>query len=495
MDRREFLGLALGSACAPLLLSGCGDINTWRNEDVAERVDFPTGLCAGSPTENGIQLVAHVTGLVGVARLGLEIAEDPNFDFPVQLGVLEGTLATLDAPWHTRVGGLQPAHTYYYRFGTRSGLSPVGRFTTLPLPSDPRPIRLAFFSCQGWQAGYYTAHRAMSLEPDLQLALCLGDYIYELTDDFGPADRVDNVGNAGFCETLAEYRQKYTLYRSDPDLQAMHAAHSFLAVWDNHELADDDPGHLRGRTPRVPLPERKANGKRAFFDFMPMEPGAPGHLYRSLRIGDGVELFLLDLHSEAAPPASGGTYLGPAQLAWLLEGLRTSSARWKLLASSTVMVGLELAPGQPINTNQWDGYPAERRRIVEHIREYDIKGVVALTGDLHTFIVGTVTDTGRSDGEPGLIEFCGGAISSQGLLNLEPDQTDLARALEMEGLTRNPHISFLDVLQRGYGVVEARGDELIVTFRSVDTVLERGSAVRDLARFRIRHGTLSAERI
>jgi alkaline phosphatase D len=332
----------------------------------------------------------------------------------------------------------------------------------------------------------------MALEPDLDLALSVGDYIYELTDDTGPPDRVDTIGpdGDGFAQTLDEYRAKYRLYQSDPNLQAMHAAHPFLAIWDNHELADDSPGHLHGKPIRVPLATRKAHGKRAFFEALPVEPAHLDafHLYRSVRLGAHVELFLLDMHSYADAPTT-GTYLGARQLAWLLRGLSRSRATWKLIASTTVMMGTDISPGVPINLGQWDGYVAERRTIMEHVLRDGIGGVVSLSGDLHTFIAGQVTTTGRADGPPAAVDFTGGAITSQGLLDVHPPNPDreaIAASLEAQGRAVNPHMAFLDLLAKGYGLLEADADELRVTFRAVDDVLVPSSPVRDLARFRVR---------
>src|SRR5262249_61254714 len=109
--------------------------------------------------------------------------------------------------------------------------------------------------------------------PAAVAAVCRGDYTTERPHDGGPADRIDRIGpdHDGFAQTLDEYRQKYRLYQSDPNLQAMHASHSFLAVWDNHELADDSPGHLQGKPVRVPLAHRMRNGRQAFWESLPME--------------------------------------------------------------------------------------------------------------------------------------------------------------------------------------------------------------------------------
>ncbi|MCW5890023.1 MAG: alkaline phosphatase D family protein [bacterium] len=450
---------------------------------------FPTGVLAGD-RRRAITLVARVDGVPDGGRIGVEVARDPGFAqviarrrVPVRADAAFVARAEVASP---RLRGDAP---FWYRFFTRDVASPVGRFKLRPAPAATAPLRLAWFSCQGWPAGYFGAHAAMAAE-DLDVALSLGDYVYELTDDRGP--RVDTIGpdGDGFAQTLDEYRAKYRLYQSDADLRAMHAAHAFLAIWDNHELADDSPGHVQGKPIRVPLATRMAYGKRAFFEALPMRRAHLDafHLYRSIRLGAHVELFLLDMHSYADPPTQ-GTYLGARQLGWLLRGLSRSRATWKIVASTTVVAGTDLTPGNPINLGQWDGYAAERRTIMEHVLRERITGVVTLSGDLHTFIAGQVTTTGRADGTPAAVDFTGGAITSQGLLDTwppRPDRETLAAQLEAQGRAVNPHLAFLDLLAKGYGRLEADARELRVTFRAVGTVLEPSSPVRDLVRFRVR---------
>jgi alkaline phosphatase D len=152
------------------------------------------------------------------------------------------------------------------------------------------------------------------------------------------------------------------------------------------------------------------------------------------------------------------------------------------------MMGTDLAVGVPLNLNQWDGYPAERRELLEWILARDIGGVVILSGDLHTFIAGAVTTTGRSDGVAGAVEFLGGAITSNGLLDGQapgPARDAAARALEQQGRAVNPHFAFLDLLAKGYGVLEARAGELLVEYRSPESILVPTSPMRPLQRFRV----------
>src|SRR5262245_1803676 len=488
-SRREVLA-GLGALGAWSVLGGRAAAAPAR--PIASGGVFPTGVRAGTPTPHGITLMAAVDELDDGAALDLVVARDPDFSRVIlHRAVRSAARRTGFVRKRIESALLEPGEEYWYRFATRTAESPVGRFRTLRPADSGETVRLGFFSCQGWQAGYYTAHAGLASEPGLDLALSLGDYIYELTDDTGPADRIDRIGfdHDGFAQTLDEYREKYRLYQTDPNLQAMHAAHSFLAVWDNHELADDSPGHLQGKPVRVPLTRRVRNGRDAFWEALPMERArtqSPG-LYRKVSLGAAADLFLLDLHSYADPPTE-GTYLGARQLAWLVRELERSRATWKLLASSTCMMGTDLTPGVPINLNQWDGYAAERQTLMAEILARGIRGVVVLSGDLHTFIAGVVATTGRSDGAAAAVEFLGGAITSNGLLDglpPGPERDAAARSLEAQGRATNPHFAFLDLLSKGYGVLEARQDELLVTYRSPESILTPVSPMRTLQRFRV----------
>lgn len=494
-SRREVLawgGSALGALALPrraLAIPGP------RRADAAS---FPTGVSSGDVGTHTVALRARVDGLADGESIGVEVARDRGFAEVVlrrrvPVWAHDGGIARV----RLRSRRLRPGEPHWYRFAGATGSSPVGRFRMLrPLDSE-EPVRLAWFSCQGWQAGYFTAHAALAAEGDLDLALSVGDYVYELTDDTGPSGRVDPIGpdHDGFAQTLDEYRAKYRLYQSDRNLQDMHAAHPFFAVWDNHELADDSPGHLRGKPIRVPLAGRKANGRRAFWEALPMEPAGDDRagLYRVVRLGRHADLFLLDTHSYADPPASGGTYLGRRQLAWLARGLTRSRATWKLVASTTVMMGTDLTPGQPINLWQWDGYPEERRALMELLLAHRTMGVVVLSGDLHTQLAGRVTTTGRSDGDTAAIELNPGAITSNGLIEMLGLDPAVAPSLEETGRLVNPHLDFLDLLAKGYAVLEADARELRVVYRSPGSVMVPESPARDRVRFRASPGIRALE--
>ncbi|HNN50154.1 MAG TPA: alkaline phosphatase D family protein [Pseudomonadota bacterium] len=499
MHRRTFLKVGALALAMPSAGAGC-DGNWWADKPIANSAVFPNGVIAGSPEERAITFLVLCESVEGHPAVGIEIATDPQLEHIIYRGVIPILPQAPRVPLKFRLEDdiLEPKTRYHYRFLSKRTETPIASFQTLRSPDDPSPVRLAYFSCQGYSAGYYTAHRHLAAEPNIDLVACLGDYIYDLTDDVGPEERPDKIGTIskfgnGLAQTLDEYRQKYAYYRTDGNLQAMHAAHSFVAIWDNHELAAD--GERDGITPTLPWAQRMRNGMQAFWDFMPQYPGKSLPLTRKLRLGQHAELFLLDMWTYQNPDVRNRTYLGREQIDWLLDGLRKSTATWKIIASTTVMMSTDYPAGRPINLGQWDGFSDERRLILEAMLSDRIENVIVISGDLHTFLAGQVTTTGRADGKPVALEFCGGAISSFGLFDLLPSDRSLAARFATTASSANPHWSFVDLLTRGYAVVEARPDELLVTLRGVETTFEPQSDVFDVAVFRVAKGSKVIETI
>jgi alkaline phosphatase D len=290
----------------------------------------------------------------------------------------------------------------------------------------------------------------------------------------------------------------------------MHAQHPFHAIWDDHECEDNYAGKHEGdplRPRRVSFEERKRAGYLAYFEYLPVPRlrEDPFRIYGSHRIGQA-ELLLIDarqyrdaLACQPTTPcpegeAAGRSILGAAQRDWLKGALTGSTAPWKVVLNGVMMMSLDIpAPGVTINADQWDGYAAERREILEHVLARGTKDVTVLSGDIHTFFAGTVTTTGRVTGQPAATEFVGGSITTNGLAESFPgvDPAALAATIKAD----NPHITYAELKSRGYGVLEARPDELRVTYRSPGTVHEPRSEMRDLARFRVARGATTVETV
>jgi len=499
--RRTFLVSSAAAAGALLLPSSVG-----RAQSLARGGRFTLGVAAGQPATNGATLWTKLGGLERTSRLQVEIARDDQFRNVVyRQDVLAD--AERDFTVHHRAEHpvLAPGEQFFYRFYTCDENSPVGRFRTALPPDSREPVRVGFFSCQKYTAGYYTAHAGLAAEPDLDLVVCLGDYIYEELEDEQPLPgRQDRVGDNGEVETLAEFRRKYDLYKGDRQLQAMHAAHAFHAIWDDHEVENDYAGTNEGDVVRrdIPFEQRKANGYRSWREHLPLL--GDRRIYGRVPLGANADVFLLDERQyrsaqvcEPVTPCPQArtrtdvTLLGAEQKAWLKDELAGSRATWKLLMNQVMVMALDLPTGTPINADQWDGYEAERRELLQHVLDRGIQNVSWLTGDIHTFFAGTVHVDGRVTTPPAATEFVGGSITSSGIADEFGGQqraTDRIREL-------NPHISYVDTAANGYGIAEARRGELLVTFRSPQSVAVPQSPVRDLARFRVATGSTRVEQL
>jgi len=531
-SRRRFLGTAavgLGTfALGPAILTSRGA--------VAAGGRFSQSVASGDPGTDAITLWTRADGLNGGDNVRLEVFKDSGGGG----GVFDGSVPVAGGNpiAKVRVDNLEAGEQYFYRFSTGSDGSPVGRFRTARPADSNEPVRIAFWSCQEFASGYYHAHRDLANMDDIDLVVCLGDYIYEKQfDDMGVPARNDTVGEV---QTIDGYRRKYNFYNADEDLLAMRAKHPMAAIWDDHEVEDNYAEMLPGgqtEMRKIPYRNRMANGYRAFFEYIPNFPagGNNTRIYRTIRLGNA-EIFLLDTRqyrdnqvcspgdSFAAPgcPAPeynkpGRTLLGTEQLAWLKDGLERSTATWKIVGTQVMIMSLDVGPRNPLNTDGWDGYGDERRELIDHIDRKGIKNVTFITGDIHTYFTGEVTRSGRLDGAPGsdpppggedrgviaggvrrATEFVGGSISSRGIVDrlVQDGQADLASKVGEEQVRENnPHILFANQARKGYAIMStgrggsAPNGDLGVEYRAVcEVTSETNKAVDTLARFTVEEG-------
>jgi alkaline phosphatase D len=513
LHRREFLIAGAASGIALAAPINYAAIARAKRLPVAANGKFGHGVSSGFPSTNGITLWTRVSELTSSAKVNLEVASDKHFRHVVHRGQPTADAAR-DFTVHTHVKGLKPGHEYHYRFHTKHKNSRVGTFRTLPPRDSNQAVRIGFYSCQSFEAGYYTALAALAKEKDLDFVLCLGDYIYEHHYYDGPAERADTTGTNkdGDVQSLAEYRQKYQLYQTDKHLQDLHAAHPFVVMWDDHEVEDNyagdgadsaqsDPSMENSGYPRrVPFGQRRKNGYKAFFEALPAIPRKPDVVYGSMRLGNMAELYLTDERQYRDPQpckdvqlqscpddmTPGRTFLGAKQKSWLKGAVPKSKARWNLLASETMMMALDATPGQHANQDQWDGYSAEREEILSHFHSRRVKNLVVLSGDIHTFIAGNLTTTGEKSGTPIGTELVGGSATSLGL----PEELGIpAATLDAARQASDPHVVYAEFEHRGYCVVTATKKELVGEFKAVDTTQQPTSPVSTIAKFKVESGT------
>lgn len=494
---------------------------------------FAHGVASGDPLPDGILLWTRVTPVAEAVpgsgagpRVDVEwqVAADAQF-----AGVVaQGTVSTGPERDHTvtvEVRGLAPAQTYWYRFGYGGARSRTGRTMTAPAAdADIDRLRLGVVSCSNWEAGYFGAYRHLAARTDLNLVVHLGDYLYEYgTGQFGAGDRVVRATEPRHeILSLADYRVRHAQYKSDPDLQALHASVPWVITWDDHEVANNMwSGGAENHNPQTEgaFAARVAAARQAYAEWMPVRLSAEGTIFRRVRLGRLAELSMLDLRSYRSRQASGTavddparTITGDAQMAWLKEGLAASTARWKLVGNPDMIARLDvgtlpawlLGPlaeligvpsnGFAANADQWDGYTADRDELVDHVRSRGVRDVVFLTGDIHTSWANELV-TRRTVGAPTAVEFVVPSVTSDNVNDflgvpagtLSPVGAGLVRAT-------NPHVKWVELDGHGYGVLDVRATGCRMDWYHLTDRTRADTGVRWVAGFSVAAGAARLRR-
>lgn len=465
---------------------------------------FRHSVGSGDPLPDGVVLWTRVTptgeavpgsGVGPSCAVAWEMASDNAFQQLAARGVATASAAR-DHTVKVDVRGLQAATNYFFRFRVLDGpaagaTSRVGRTRTAPAANaEVDLLRFGVCSCSNWEAGYFESYRHMAARGDLDAVVHLGDFIYEY-------ERGGYTGESGAVRdheppheitTLADYRVRMGQYATDPDLAELRAAVPFIVTWDDHESANDSSreGAENHQPGEGDWQVRRAASAQAYFEWMPTRPQSldgGGHLYRSLRFGTLAELSMLDLRTyrDRAPSgmsevdAPDRTMTGAAQFDWLVGGLTASPARWKIVGTSVMITPVLLPPldpratealtrmaglprdGIPYNTDQWDGYPAERRRLFDALTGAGVDDVVFLTGDIHsTWACEVPVEPGRPGGRVVGTEYVTPSITSSNvneMLGL-PEGNPVSLAAQEALKAANPHIKAVDLDRHGYLVFE-----------------------------------------
>lgn len=513
-DRRRFLqgSAALGVGA---VLAACGSSRRPANAGdpggVAQPIPgqpFQHGVASGDPLMDRVILWTRVTVAGGEAvPVAWAVFADEAMTQAVTGGQAMATPAT-DFTVKVDAAGLMPGTTYWYRFAVGDAASPIGRSKTLP-DGSPDAVRLGVATCGDYSRGLWNAYARLA-EADVDAVLHLGDYIYETDRDAVRAHQppIDVV-------TLAEYRARYNSYRVEPELQAVHAAHPMIWVWDDHETVDGtwragaDPND---HDPAIhgPIEVRQANALQAALDWLPIRSPDPTNrerIYRRFQFGDLVDLFMLDTRRIGRDEVLEGNVegdffrlegefvndqrqmLGADQEQWLHDGLSNSTARWRMLGNQVVMaqikiVGAVNATGQSVyaNPDQWDGYDPARQRLFDAIEAGSVNNLVVLTGDVHASLAFEVT---RDPNNPaaydpvtgnGVLaaEFVAPSISSAGdpqVPTSAGDVSDTILAFGGDALrAQNPHGKYFEGTRNGYLVVDVTAQRTRVEYWTVPTV-------------------------
>ncbi|MET9228928.1 alkaline phosphatase D family protein [Lentzea sp. NPDC003310] len=437
---------------------------------------FEHGVASGDPLPDGVLLWTRV---VTSAAVRWEVSADPHFLHVVKRGVTRASAAR-DHTVKVEVHGLRPNSRYWYRFRVGNVVSPVGRTKTAGCGSE---LNFGVVSCANWSAGHFAGYGFLA-QQDLDAVIHLGDYVYE---GYSTEVRVPDPPHK--CVTLEDYRRRHALYKTDRHVQAVHAAHAMIATWDDHESADNassigSPVHDPATD--GPWGTRLAAATQAYYEWMPVRDGK---LDRTFHFGDLASLTMLDLRSYR----TGTTILGAAQRDWLISTLTTDGARWQLVGNSVMISPFRIPPLPglpPSNPDQWDGFPADRERVLKALGGR--KNTVFLTGDIHSSWACEVS----LDGASVATEYIVTSLTSDNfdeLLKMPPRTGSLQ--LEAQIMALNPHAKFVELDSHGVSTLRVTADEVRMDWHYVADKRDPDSTVARAHSFRTRHNTALTERV
>ncbi|MEV7029775.1 alkaline phosphatase D family protein [Streptomyces sp. NPDC093272] len=499
---------------------------------------FLHGIASGDPLPDGVLLWTRVTpsadatpgsGAGADTEVSWVVATDKALTHVVSRGSVTATAAS-DHTVKADIRGLAPATDYWFRFSAGGTDTAVARTRTAPAADAAvSGLRFGVVSCANWEAGYFASYRHLAARGDLDAWLHLGDYIYEYgTGEYGTRDTVVRP-HAPTHEiiTLADYRIRHGKYKTDTDLQALHAKAPVIAIWDDHEFANDSwsggaENHTEGA--EGTWTARQAAAKQAYFEWMPVRPAIAGTTYRRLRFGKLADLSLLDLRSFRSQQVSTGsgsvddpdrTITGRAQLDWLKAGLKASDTTWRLVGNSVMISPFAIGSlsadlfkplakllglpqdGLALNTDQWDGYTDDRRELLAHLRSNAIGNTVFLTGDIHMAWANDVpVDAGTYPlSASAATEFVVTSVTSDNLddiLKVSPGVVSTVAAPVIQ--LANRHVHWVDTDRHGYGILDITAARAQMDYYVLSDKTKADATSSWARSYRTRSGTQKVER-
>ncbi|MEM1050880.1 MAG: alkaline phosphatase D family protein [Pseudomonadota bacterium] len=490
---------------------------------------FTHSVASGEPQATSVLLWTRYAS-EQETRLEWQISESEDFANVVAGGEAAAVPAR-DFCAKVTADGLLPDRWYFYRFVAPTGtISPIGRTRTLP-DGPTGNFRMAIFSCANFGFGYFNAYAHAAEVNDVDLAVHLGDYIYEYGSGNYPSPDQRHPDRPSLPDgeiiTLADYRLRYASYRTDPDLQRLHQILPMIAVWDDHESTNDS--WKDGAQNHQPDEEgewavRKAIAKQVYREWMPVSDKP----YAAYDVGDLATLFRVDTRLEGRDEQFSFTkviedrstvgailaalrafrdgpwrdparqMLGASQERWLIDGFAASKARgakWQVLVQQVLMgklssprgiieMAAERLPGWlrerlqelayaaeaslPTNMDAWDGYPAARERVFQGALDVNAN-LLVLAGDTHNAWGFELEQDRQKVG----VELGVCSVSSPGfesfLTRISPHE------LAQKIVDNNAELAWADTSQRGYMVVELTPERAITEYRFVAGLKQRST--------------------
>lgn len=438
---------------------------------------FYHGVASGDPLQDRVIIWTHVTtSIPGPTTVNWEVATDTAMSNVVQSGSFV-TSDTMDYTVKVDVTGLQPGTWYYYRFERGGRYSLTGRTFTAPSGNGIDSLRFGVVSCSKYAAGYFNAYGSLARRNDVHAILHLGDYIYESGD--GDGDREHQPPSE--ILVLDDYRMRHSQYKLDEDSRCIHQMYPFISVWDDHESSNNswrDGADNHDEGPDGLWTDRKSYAVRAYYEWMPIrmtDPADPVRIFRKLSYGNLLDFFMLDTRLYARDEQVSGSaitdparnLLGPDQLKWLIDEMKSSTAQWKVLGQQVMMAPLE-AFGFPISTDQWDGYQGERNRLYDSIMTHNLKNVVVLTGDIHTAwandLPGDNYNSNTGAGSVGVEFITTSVTNTNSVVNFGQNAIKFA----------NPHVKYVNLADHGYFILDLNQSRAQADYYYMDRIDTQG---------------------
>jgi alkaline phosphatase D len=482
----------------------------------AQANPFTLGAASGSPTADGVVLWTRLApdplaadglgGMTGSVPVRWEVATDEAMKQIVRSGVAQ-TDSRFAHTVHVEVGGLKSDRPYWFRFSALGARTAVHRTRTLPARAAAVSVlKLALATCAHWEVGYFSAYRHMAAEnPDL--IVFLGDYIYEYSYKGRKLprrhDRAEDVVD------LAGYRNRYALYKTDPDLQRLHATAPCVATWDDHEVENDyaDRWSQDARVSEAAFLKRRAAAYQAFYENMPLRrrsiPMGPNmRLYDRFDYGGLAQITMPDGRQYRSRQPCGSpvsrkghvaplscpdladptrTMLGFEQEQWVYDGFKRSTALWNIIPQQVLFADFAESDRQGRIgrfTDGWGGYQAARTRMLQAIDQTGLRNPVMFTGDLHAFLTADLKADFRDPKSRTIAsEFVAGSVTSDGA----PDSM-------IRDLPGNPHIHFMDNKAHGYISATLTPKLLETRYRAVSDRFDPMATISTLKSYAVEDG-------
>ena len=505
---------------------------------------FYHGIASGDPLEDRVIIWTRITPDRDTTVTGTYIlATDMELKNIEKIGTFS-TDSSRDYTVKVDVTGLQSSTVYYYTFLALGKRSAIGRTKTTPSVSGNNlgdVLKFAVMSCANYEGGYFNAYARVAERNDLDAVIHLGDYYYDYSmgshRNSKLKDQTRNYIPMHQTVTKADYRLRMSLYRLDKNLQRLHQQHPFIAIWDDHEIANN-AYETGAKSNKMDWNMRKKGLKEAYFEWMPVrEMAENAAFYRAFSYGKLLDLFMLDTRLEGRQkqplnfdspedPSNPRRIISKTQDKWLTSNLKNSTARWKVIGSQVIFSSVNVAFAAPLPKSRlnvrffknffldsWNGYLTQRNSILDSIQKNRVNNVVIVSGDSHASWVfdlnkdpvvytlpnakptylprknpfDTLTNYGydenTGEGAQG-VEFSTPSISSSSFADIIPasivarwENTANQSHPHIRGKPNyNPHLKFVDFKRHGYFILDVRADSIQCDYFYVPTITTETSA-------------------